>query len=232
MTPTKSPCANTPLWDTPQNSQQVSQFASWRMPAWLSQQGPKPGQLQSWNHVLSTACIREPPHSAQAASNTYHLQLGLGRWGAHSTEQPTEKSAFPAEWQMGVVCLQTPFFPCLFGKRLRSSSPKSHLQPSTSDSGTSAVSPGSISRLQQSLSSHSSSLEQRGKLSWRVSKAGPALTPPSSPHLTSLGSPVPEAGWHPSIPGQQHFWDRQFNSPEHTDDAPKAHLQGCDFWLH
>lgn len=123
---------------------------------------------------------------AQAVSNTYHLQLGLGRWGAHSTYGPAEKSSFTAGWQMGVGCLQSLSpLACLKNDSTVPLWRATFSHPPLA-SGASAISPDSNSRLQKSLSSHSSSLEQRGKLSWKVSKAGPALALPRSPHLTSL----------------------------------------------
>lgn len=126
---------------------------------------------------------------AQAVSNTYHLQLGLGRWGVQHRSVNREKF-FHSRVTNGNCLLADTFPPLPAWEVTAQFLPEEPPSSPSLASGTSAVSPDSNSRLQKSLSYPSSSLEQRGKLSLKVSKASPALALPSSPHLTSLWVPL------------------------------------------
>lgn len=157
------------------------------MPTWLSQQGPNRDSSRAEARSSPQLALESHHTSAQAVSNTYHLQLGLGRWEVQHRSVNREK-LFHDKRELFVCRCLSP----LAGLGSECSvppwrAPFSH--PSLA-SGTSAVPPDPNSRLQKSLSSPSSSLEQRGELSLKVSKAGPALALPSSPHLASLWVPL------------------------------------------
>lgn len=51
------------------------------MPARLSQRGPNRGSSRAETRSSPQLALESHHTPAQAVSNTYHLQLGLGRWG-------------------------------------------------------------------------------------------------------------------------------------------------------
>lgn len=77
----QQPAADAFARDTPQNLEQVPQFAEWWMPTWLSQGGPNKGSSRA-KTTSSTACIREPQHSSSGCEQHLPPAAAPGKMGS------------------------------------------------------------------------------------------------------------------------------------------------------